>query len=313
MVTLPSVLPAPSQQDTLVLESMMIYRCAFNICLYLILFLASINGHASSSVWKVSSGNQHLYLGGTVHLLAASDYPLPKQFDRAYQKTSTLIFEADTSQMQQPIVQQAMMQEAMYPNGESIRSKLSNTTYQALKAHCLSRELDIQHLEKFKPGLLSVILTMTELNNLNITSLGVDDHFSKKAKAHGKSMGYLESLEEQLSLIANMGKGQEDAFIKYTLEETAGLESMFNDLKDTWRSGDMKKLTHLAIKPFKQGFPILYQDLLVKRNNRWLPQIKSMLKSKEVEFILVGALHMAGEDGLIHQLKQAGYQIEKLP
>jgi uncharacterized protein YbaP (TraB family) len=291
----------------------MTFRSHFNISLYLILFLISVNGNASSSVWKISSGNQHLYLGGTVHLLAADDYPLPKQFDYAYQRSSTLILEADTSKMQQPNVQQAMMQEAMYPNGESIRSKLSATTYQALKAHCLSRDLDIQHLEKFKPGLLSVILTMTELNNLNITSLGVDDHFSEKANAHARSMGYLESLEEQLSLIANMGKGQEDAFIKYTLEETAGLESMFNDLKNTWRSGDMDKLTDIAIKPFKQGFPILYQALLVKRNNNWLPQIQHMLKTKEVEFILVGALHMAGEDGLIHQLKLAGYQIEKLP
>jgi len=280
---------------------------------FILIALIPLQLYASSSVWKVTHQDQHLYLGGTVHLLAKDDYPLPKQFDRAYQQSSKVILETDTSKMQQPDIQQAMMLKAMYPKGVTIQSKISSNTYQALKAHCLSRGLDLEHLAQFKPGLLSVILTMTELNKLNISSMGVDDHFSHKAKKQKRTMGYLENLEDQLSLIANMGKGQEDAFIQYTLEEITQLESMFNELKSSWRLGDMATLTKIAIQPFKKDFPILYKELLVKRNNNWLPQIKDMLETKEVEFILVGALHMAGEDGLIQQLKQFGYKVERLP
>lgn len=292
---------------------MMLRSFSFNLLPFVLFAAFSLTGYASSSVWKVTYQNQHLYLGGTVHLLAKSDYPLPTQFDTAYKHSTKLVLEADTSSMQEPSAQQAMMQQAMYPSGETIQSKLTPETYQALKQHCLSRNLDINHLGKFKPGLLSVILTMTELNKLNITSLGVDDHFDKKAKAQKRPMGYLENLNDQLSLIANMGKGQEDAFIQYTLEETSQLERMFNELKSTWRLGDMKQLNDIAIVPFQQHFPALYKALLVDRNNNWLPHIKHMLETKEVEFILVGALHMAGEDGLIQQLKKSGYQVERLP
>ncbi len=286
--------------------------CIF-ISRFILTALISLQAYAGSSVWKVTHQDQYLYLGGTVHLLAKDDYPLPKQFDTAYQYSAKLILETDTSKMQQPDIQQAMMQKAMYPEGVTIQSKISPHTYQALKTHCLSRGIDLEQLAQFKPGLLSVILTMTELKKLNISSMGVDDHFSHKAKKQTRTMGYLENLEDQLSLIANMGKGQEDAFIQYTLEEITQLESMFNELKSSWRLGDIETLTKIAIKPFKKDFPILYNELLVKRNNNWLPQIKDMLKTKEVELVLVGALHMAGEDGLIQQLRQSGFQVEQLP
>lgn len=292
---------------------MMLRAFSVNLFCFFLFTSLSLTSDASTSVWKVTYQNQHLYIGGTVHLLAKSDYPLPAQFDYAYEQSVKLILEADTSKMQLPEFQQAMMQQAMYPTGETIQSKLTPNTYQALKKHCISRNLDLDHLERFKPGLLSVMLTMTELNKLNITSLGVDDHFDKKAKGQQRPMGYLENLEDQLSLIANMGKGQEDAFIQYTLEETSQLEQMFNELKSTWRLGDMEQLNEIAIKPFQKHFPALYKTLLVNRNNNWLPQIKHMLETNEVEMILVGALHMAGKDGLIHQLEMAGYKIERLP
>ena len=40
----------------------------------------SITATAESAVWKVSKGEDYLYLAGTVHVLRASDYPLPREF-----------------------------------------------------------------------------------------------------------------------------------------------------------------------------------------------------------------------------------------
>ena len=42
-------------------------------------------GHCRyASIWLVRSGDNVIYLGGTVHLLRPSDYPLPDEFDEAY-------------------------------------------------------------------------------------------------------------------------------------------------------------------------------------------------------------------------------------
>jgi uncharacterized protein YbaP (TraB family) len=60
----------------------------------------------------------------------------------------------------------------------------------------------------------------------------------------------------------------------------------------------------------RKDYPELYQQVLVERNNNWLPQIEAFLKTPETELILVGALHLAGNDGLLAQLRQRGYKVE---
>ena len=286
-------------------------RLALNLFLTsLILF--SVNLHADSPVWKVSNNDQHLYIGGTVHLLGSKDYPLPTEFDLAYKQSSKLILETDISQMQTASVQKTLMTLAMYKEGETIQSRLSPHTYQELKDFCKSRSIDIQGLLRFKPGLLSVILSLSELKKLNLAGTGVDELYNLKARQHNKAQGYLESLNEQIKLISDMGQGQEDAFIQYTLNEMKNMEAMLDQLKAAWRHGDLRELNDIAIKPLKKDFPKLYQAMLVKRNNAWLPQIEEMLTTGEVELILVGALHLAGEDGLLTQLELAGFKVENL-
>ena len=39
---------------------------------------------AASPVWLVESGQNRLFLAGTIHVLRASDYPLPEAFETAY-------------------------------------------------------------------------------------------------------------------------------------------------------------------------------------------------------------------------------------
>ncbi len=280
--------------------------------LFISFTFSSVNLHADSPVWKVSNNNQHLYIGGTVHLLGKKDYPLPGEFELAYKQSNKLVLETDITQMQTTNVQQTLMALAMYKDGESIQSRLSPQTFQELKNFCLSRGIDIQGLLRFKPGLLSVILSLSELKKLNLAGTGVDELYNLKARQHNKAQGYLESLNKQIRLISNMGQGQEDAFIKYTLNEMKNMEAMLDQLKSAWRQGDLRELEVIAIKPLKKDFPKLYESMLVNRNNAWLPQIKNMLTTKEVELILVGALHLAGPDGLLTQLEQAGFIVENL-
>ena len=62
----------------------------------------------------------------------------------------------------------------------------------------------------------------------------------------------------------------------------------------------------------QRDFPQIYDDLLVKRNTNWMPHIKAMFKTVPIEFVLVGALHLAGDHSILKMLAEQGYQIEKL-
>ena len=51
--------------------------------------------YAQSSVWKVSKGEKQLYIGGTIHMLSQSDYPLPTEFEEAYDRSKIVVFETN--------------------------------------------------------------------------------------------------------------------------------------------------------------------------------------------------------------------------
>ncbi len=63
-----------------------------------IIFLLSVFYlYAETSVWKISKGDAITYLGGTVHILRESDYPLPEAFNEAFEQSSTIVFEITDS------------------------------------------------------------------------------------------------------------------------------------------------------------------------------------------------------------------------
>jgi uncharacterized protein YbaP (TraB family) len=120
-------------------------------------------------------------------------------------------------------------------------------------------------------------------------------------------------VDDQIQFIANMGIGREDELLAFNLEDLEKLPGMWKSMKDSWRNGDMPKLYQETGISLKNDFPEIYQSLLVERNDAWMPQIEALLKTTQVEFVLVGALHLAGEDGLLSRLAARGYKVRQLP
>lgn len=266
---------------------------------------------ADTSIWKISKGNHHLYLGGTVHILAEDDYPLPAAYERVYQLSQRLVFETDLAKLQSPAFQQMVLQRLTYPEGRTLADVLSTRTYSRLKQYSESRGIPMASIEVFKPGLVTTVLLVAELQRLGLSGVGVDAYMHSKALQDGKLSGQLETVEEQLGFMEQMGRGREDELIEYTLIDIENLSSLMRSMKQAWRSGDMKKMEQVGIDPYIDKFPDTINNLLGNRNDKWIPEIEAMLKSREVELILVGALHFAGERGLLAQLKSRGYVVEQ--
>lgn len=266
--------------------------------------------YAETSVWRVSKGDSELYLGGTIHMLSASDYPFPVEFQQAYERSHKLVLETDLVAMEQLAAQQELLRRLMYQPGKTLKDDLNQQTYQALANYSASIGLNMQTLVLFRPPMVMITLLLIELNRLGMNGIGVDKYFNQKALADGKSLGALESVQVQLTVIENMGKGHEDEMILNTLEEMRELPMIMTDMKDAWRKGDMQRLEEIGVTAMKSEFPDLFRLLLVDRNNAWLPKIEALLMTPEVELILVGALHLTTHEGLIMKLREQGYTVE---
>lgn len=280
------------------------------ICLLLLFVVNPVL--AQSSVWEVSKGGFKLYVGGTVHVLSKSDYPLPAEFEQAYQNSDQLVFETNIQQAKNPESQMYMMQRMSYPAGKSLGSELSKKAYSSLEAFCQARGIPLANFAQFKPQMISIALVGVELQRLGMVVAGVDDYYHQKARQDKKPVQYLESVNHQIDILARMGEGQEDDLILNTIRDLDRIDSMMAEMKDSWRTGNQVKLEKVAITPMQKEFPGLYQDLLVKRNNDWMNYIERMLTTPDVEYVLVGALHMVGRDGVLEQLKSRGYRVRQL-
>ena len=77
---------------------------------------------ADTSVWEIKSASDTLYLGGTVHLLRPGDYPLPDEYEQAYQAASEIYFETDLNSMSDMSVQVQLLQQLSYSDGRSFKN-----------------------------------------------------------------------------------------------------------------------------------------------------------------------------------------------
>mgnify|MGYP001415718654 CR=1 FL=1 len=68
----------------------------------------------------------------------------------------------------------------------------------------------------------------------------------------------------------------------------------------------------VEVKEMKNEAPELYNSLLRQRNLNWIPQIDQMLRDNGTEFVLVGAAHLVGDEGLLKLLEAKGYQVTQL-
>ena len=266
---------------------------------------------AASSVWRVSKAGNELYLGGTIHVLSAADYPLPCEFDYAYAQADKLVFETDILAAAKPEVAQQFLQAGLYPAGVTIEQKLSPETFTRLADYLRTKGLPVQNMQQFKPGFLMSVLVTTEMQSRGITAQGVDAHFSSLALEQGKAMGQLETLQQQVNFISEIGIGNEEKFFQYLLDNLAQFGQQFDGMRQAWRTGDMPRLSSVSeLDKMVTDFPKLFSALLLQRNKAWLPEIESMLQDEAVEYVLVGALHMVGEFGLLAELANRGYSVD---
>ena len=264
---------------------------------------------AETSLWRVSKGQQLMFIGGTVHVLSADDYPLPEAYDRAYAQADVLVFETDMQAINSAQFQQQMLQRLTYADGQTLKGALQDATYEALAAYGESRGLPMTLLDRFRPAMVSLVIVMTELQRLGIDGTGVDDHYYQRARRDGKPTRQLESAQAQLDYIAGMGRGQEDALILNSLRDAEHVSEMMREIKAAWRSGDQAQLARVGLEPMRADYPQLFQNLLVKRNNAWLSRLEQMLKAPDTKLVLVGALHLVGDEGVLAQLRERGYTI----
>ena len=82
-------------------------------------------------------------------------------------------------------------------------------------------------------------------------------------------------------------------------------------MADAWRNGELESLSAELLDDFDQ-FPGLYETLVTKRNQAWVPTLERMLADGGRRLVVVGALHLVGRDNVIELLRARGHDVERV-
>jgi len=292
-------------------------RVLRQLLLILVLGLPTIGRLAASDlVWRVQSGTNRIYLAGSIHLLRTSDYPMPASFDAAFQAAHYLVLEADLDDASSPAFQQYVLSKAKYPVGSYLQSRISTQLYRYIMGYAAQQGLEPAAFDSYRPWFVNNYISVGKSIEQGLSSdLGVDQHYLALAKQKQKPRKFFETPQQQIDFLAN---SLESDWIK-SLSAYAGLlpASQYpiqtgSQLIAKWRGGNIESFEE-NITVMARETPSVYDNLVRRRNQAWLPQIEAQLKSGEVAMVLVGALHFAGSDGLLNQLRTKGYPITQLP
>lgn len=288
-------------------------------CLALgLLLLASACARADAPrplLWKVSDGDNEIYLLGAFHALKPGDYPLAAGVDAAFADAERVAFELPPEQMEAAAVQEKLLAAARLPAGASLRERLSPRGWQQLQRYAQRRALSLQAYSGFEPWLVSLLISLREMAQIGFDAqLGLDRALMARAQGAGKPTLGLETADEQIAALDGMSPLEQQQMLEDALDGIDGLRAEIDSLHRLWRDGDEPGLTRETIGEFRRKYPQLYARINIARNRAWLPKLQALLDGERSDdtLVVVGSMHLLGEDGLVALLRAKGYRVERL-
>lgn len=273
--------------------------------------LLASSAFAETSLYEISKGEHKIFLGGTIHVLRNSDYPLPVEFEQAYARAQILVLETDLQKSNSPEFSQRFAETFMYRNGKNLAQDLQPKLWQALQAYADKSQFPLGQMNMFKAVFVSLSISLAEMQKRGYgLGKGVDMYFFQKANQAQKPVQELESTDDILQHMQALADLDANQVISAALRDVKKMDEALGVALRYWRAGELEKLDKTLATDMRKETPAVYQRLLVDRNNAWLPKIEKLITTKETELILVGALHLSGKEGLLNQLKARGYAVK---
>ena len=266
---------------------------------------AAATTDADPALWVVKDDDTTIYLFGTVHVLKPGlswfDEAVKTAFDKSDEMMLEIVMPED-----QAAVAKTMMPLAMDTTGKTLPSRLTPEQLQAYQAAMVSVGLPANAFDSFEPWFPAMTLSVLPLTKLGYDpEQGAEKLLTKFAKADGKPVSGLETLEEQLGFFDQLPDTQQVAFLNSVVKDLDKLGPTLDKMVGLWAKGDPDGLA-VVMNDSLAATPELAAMLLYERNERWADQIKTRMDKPGTVFIAVGAGHLAGEKSVQDYLKDRG-------
>jgi len=264
-------------------------------------------------MWTAEKDGNTIHLLGSIHAGQSSWYPLDERIEQAYTQADTIACEiniADASMAMK--ISLLVMQEGMYPSGESLRDHIEPATWDTLQARVGSSPL-APMLDRMRPGLAAVTVMQGMMAEVGLdVSQGVDMHILRWAMEAERPIVSLETPADQVAILFGPDAVIDAKLLEEALQDTpADMKVVLEGLLAAWRAGDPEAMDMVYRADWIDDEQMVefHETLLVDRNRGMAHELENRHGHW---FVVVGALHLCGDEGVPALLDKAGWQVKQV-
>ena len=268
---------------------------------------------ARPALWRVADADTTIYLFGSIHMLPPGASWRSDAVDQALKASDTVWFEADVAG-DPGAMAQLVERLGRLPGSEKLSDRLSPDQASAFGAAAARLGLSRRALDTMQPWYAAIVMSDAAIRSAGYGSDGgVDAQLRKDAEAAGKRLQYLETVEMQLSALADLPADVQLEYLELTVAEVDDVTGPLAEMTNAWRKGDVATLARVLIEDDMARLPALQHALLTRRNANWAAQIDQLLDQETgMVFMAVGVAHLVGDASVLTELSARGRSAKRI-
>lgn len=139
---------------------------------------------------------------------------------------------------------------------------------------------------------------------------GVETQVLQRSLRDKKTITYLEAIAEFAELADEIPVATYLEALSISLAELPNVEQNFVDLHQAWLTGRIEEVERVVTRSAVFQIPQIASRIVDVRNERWIPKILAATNSERRTLIVVGAMHLPRENGLLAMLHRAGHRVQ---
>lgn len=279
---------------------------------------AKATENANALLWKIEKrGKPPSHLFGTVHLTDERVTRLSDKTRSALAASTTVLLEAaDVSPATTAAALTAAAKSAMFTDGKTLDALLTAEEFQRVSKAVDKAGIPGALARVYRPWIVTMLIASSDCERSKVQS-GVnvlDMVISEQAKALGKPVAGLETIEQQLEALSSVPDDQQIGMLRANLALADKTDDLMETMVNLYLNRRMGAAWQLQLALAEkagvgaEAFEDFKQRLIVERNTTMRDAALPYLAAGGA-FIAVGALHLPEKTGLVTLLRDAGYTL----
>ncbi|OJH34376.1 TraB/GumN family protein [Cystobacter ferrugineus] len=270
-------------------------------------------------LWEVTrpgAPDKPLYLTGSIHLGLPGQFTFPPSLEAALARSQALVVELDPDKAvaHAQETQKLVLRLGTYAPPDGLDAHLSEETRTRLPELLAQVGLPPAAVQRMRPWLLYLTLSVLELQRAGYSEAGGIDRLLLTRARGTKRIVELETMEGQMSMLANLPDPVQELMLRELIEQSPLAAVNMARMSTAWEGGNPNVLADLLFTQAKDpAYQPFYEALFYVRNRRMADKLAGMVDAPETHFVVVGAGHLVGPEGLLALLERAGFQVRQLP